>query len=36
MKPTIDEPIFEAKAFKLSKQEESLAKRARDLGSKNF
>ena len=36
MKPTIDEPIFEAKAFKLSKQEESLSKRARDLGSKKF
>ena len=36
MKKNIDEPIFETKAFKLTKQEENLTKRARELGRKKF
>ena len=32
----MDEPIFETKAFKLTKQEENLTKRARELEEKNF
>src|SRR5210317_1963642 len=32
----IDEPIFETKAFKLNKLEESLSKKARELGIKKF
>ena len=36
MKLIKDEPIFEAKAFKLTRQEESLSQKARNLGSKKF
>jgi len=36
MKNITDEPMFETKAFKLSKQEESLCKKARNLGIKKF
>jgi len=36
MKKNIDDPIFETKAFKLTKLEESLTKRARELGRKKF
>jgi alkylation response protein AidB-like acyl-CoA dehydrogenase len=36
MKKYIDEPIFEAKAFNLSKQEKDLSTKARKLGNKKF
>ena len=36
MKNITDEPMFETKAFKLSKQEENLCKKARNLGIKKF
>ena len=32
----IDDPIFEAKAFKLNKKEENLSNKARELGRKKF
>ena len=36
MKNITDEPMIETKAFRLSKQEETLCKKARNLGSKKF